>query len=203
MPCDGGDSPWRSDHSNPAVILDARNCPATAGVTNTGQRHDKAGNVPAQNITAGTASRSGRTGYGLTNWCGSHSAGCARQKAGGPKRRWWTTSSHSVVTGICSFLRRITKACASFTTTRRRRESRPRNDAETAEGYVRAGGCASVCRLTGAHGCAAAKPRRSPRLEKVSSICAQTPVLTRLGENFPDQNSEVEAKWREAGCCGR
>ena len=203
MPCDGGDSPWHSGHSSLAVILDARNCRVTAGAISIGQHHGKAGSVPAQNITAGTASRFGRTDYGLPNWCGSHSAGCARQKAGGPKRRWWTTSFHSAGTGTCSFPRRITKACASFTTTRRRRESRPRNDAETAGGYVRAGGCASVCRLTGAHGCAAAKPRRSPRLEKVSSICAQTLVLTRLRGNFPNQNSEVEAKWREAECCGR
>lgn len=173
------------------------------GAISIGQRHDKARNVPAQNITAGTASRSGQTGYGLPNWCGSHSAGCAQQMAGGPKRRWWITSSHSAGTGTCSFPRRITKACASSTTTRRRRESRPRNDAETAGGYVRAGGCASVCGLTGAHGCAAAKPRRSPRLEKVLSICAQTPVLTRLRENFPNQLTEVEAKWREVGCYGR
>lgn len=203
MPCDGGDSPWHSDRSNHAAILDARNCRVMAGAISIGQRHDKAGNVPAQNITAGTASRSGRTGYGLPNLCGIHSAGCALPKAGGPKRRWWTTSSHSVGTGTCSFPRRITKACANSTTTRRRRESRPRNDAETAGGYVRAGGCASVCGLTGAHGCAAAKPRRSPRLEKVLSICAQTPVLTRLRGNFPNQNAEVEAKWQEAGCCDR
>nr|DAU42875.1 MAG TPA: hypothetical protein [Caudoviricetes sp.] len=60
-----------------------------------------------------------------------------------------------------------------------------------------------MCRLTGAHGCAAAKPRRSPQLEKVLSICAQTLVLTRLRGNFPNQNAEVEAKWQEAGCYGR
>nr|DAL40042.1 MAG TPA_asm: hypothetical protein [Caudoviricetes sp.] len=34
-----------------------------------------------------------------------------------------------------------------------------------------------MCGLTGAHGCAAAKPRKSPRLEKVLSFLAQTPAL--------------------------
>lgn len=203
MPCDGGDSPWHSDRSNPAVILDARNCRVTAGAISIGQHHGKAGSVPAQNITAGTASRSGRTDCGLPNWCVSHSAGCALPKAGGPRRQWLTTSSRFVGTGTCLFPQRITKACASFTTTRRRRENKPRSDTETAGGYVRAGRCASVCGLTGTHGCAAAKPRRSPRLEKVLSICAQTPVLTRLGEKFPNQRTEVEAKWRKVGCCGR
>lgn len=175
----------------------------TAGATSTGQRHGKAGNVPAQNITAGTASRSGRTGYDQPSWCGSHSAGCARPKAGGPRRRWWTTSFPSVGTGTCSFRQPTTKASASSTTTRRRHESRPRSDAETAGGYVRAGRCASVCRLVGAHRHTAAKPRRSPRPKKFLSVGSQTPVLTRLGENFPDQRTEVEAKWQEAECYGR
>nr|DAM95017.1 MAG TPA: hypothetical protein [Caudoviricetes sp.] len=60
-----------------------------------------------------------------------------------------------------------------------------------------------MCGLTGAHGRAAAKPRKSPRLEKVLSFLAQTLVLTRLRENFPNQLTEVEAKWREVGCYGR
>ena len=164
-----------------------------AGVRSTDRSPGSSAAGPVRPITAGTRNPSGPSGFGRTNWHGSHSAGSARHGASAPGLRWWTMWFPFVGTGICLSVHPTTRACASFTTTRRRPGSRRKSAEKRAKfdrescGKLRprqqapAGACASAPGRAGA----AAKPQPSPHPEKVLGGGFQTPLLMRLREKFP------------------